>query len=61
MYYEINVTFNGQHLFATHPRSLLTEDAARSLFKCFCKKFPWQAGYVVEVSRRSETGQYLNW
>ena len=59
MYYEINVSRNGAHLFATHERSLLTEEQAWSLFRELASKFPREQGHVVSMSRWSTHGEPL--
>jgi hypothetical protein len=51
MYYEINVHQNGQHLFATHERSVSTETKLRALLTLFKAKFPQKAGFVITVTR----------
>jgi hypothetical protein len=57
MYYEINVSFQGRHLFATHPRSLRTEEAAKNLYETFLNLgFSKTYGYEVQVVRYDEVG-----
>jgi len=57
MYYEINVSFQGRHLFATHPRSLRTEEAAKKLYETFLTLgFTKFYGYEVQVIRYDEVG-----
>ena len=50
MHYEINVSHNGQHLFATAERSLLTEAKAKALFQDFATRFPAEQGYSVRCT-----------
>lgn len=40
MWYEINVARGGQHLFATHERSLKDAKSANALLQEFADKFP---------------------
>jgi hypothetical protein len=54
MYYEINVSFNDMHYFATAERSLTTEAAAIDLYNHMCRVFPPAAGY--ELKLREVTG-----
>jgi hypothetical protein len=61
MHYEINVSLNGAHLFATDARSATTEEVARRLFKCFCEKFPQREGYLVTCTYYETTGKPLRW
>ena len=60
MYYEINVSLNGAHFFATAERSLTTETKARRVYALLREKFPESEGYSHTVSRRETTGTYLN-
>lgn len=50
MYYEINVSRNGRHFFATAERSLTTEDRARTVFAEMKKRFPESEGFQISVS-----------
>lgn len=54
MYYEINVSENGKHLFATHERSLCTEDEARALAKRLKAAFPQCRVDMYRVERMSK-------
>ena len=56
MYYEINVSLNGRHYFATAEHSLLTEVQTRELFRKFRVLFPEEDGYKVEVSHWKKVG-----
>lgn len=49
-YYEINVSKNGQFVFATAERSATSPSSAKKLFKLFKEKFPESEGYEVEVT-----------
>ncbi len=51
MHYEINVSLNGRHFFATHQRSAPIEDKARQLYDTFKEKFPEHEGYSITVSK----------
>jgi len=59
MYYEINVSFNGVHLFATHERSLKDRDKANNLFNLFVQKFPVAKGYRVSLVQYRTSGEEL--
>lgn len=50
MYYEINVSWHGQHHFATAERSLRDIYKANSLFKELKEKFPKDEGYEVSCT-----------
>lgn len=56
MYFEINVSLNGHHLFATSERSIQYTGKAESLYRLFLKKFPESEGYRVTVTRMEKTG-----
>lgn len=49
MYYEINVSLNGQHFFATHERSLRTLSKTETVYRELKKAFPESKGYSVTV------------
>lgn len=55
MHYEINVSKDGQHVFATHPRSVTTEREAARLYVLFERAFPEKYGYQITVDRFNET------
>lgn len=48
--YEINVSLNGKHFFATALRSAPTERKVEELYEVFKKKFPESEGYKIMVS-----------
>lgn len=49
-YYEINISKNGQFVFATAERSATSESSAKKLFKLLKEKFPESEGYKVEAT-----------
>jgi hypothetical protein len=55
MHYELNVSKDGRHVFATHPRSVLTEREAARLYVLFTQAFPEAKGYQIMVDRFNET------
>lgn len=57
MYFEINVTYDGNHFFATAERSLTSLDQALYVLKIIRKKFPSSDGYVVTITRWDKTGR----
>ena len=59
MYYEINVSKNGHHVFATAERSLTTITATHVLYKLFKEKFPPEEGYLIEVTEWEKRGQEI--
>lgn len=56
-YYEINVSKDGRHMFATHPRSLQDEERALKCLKLMRKKFPVSEGYNVSMTYWNCKGQ----
>ena len=60
-HYEINVSKNGQHFFATAPRSCITVQTARTVFKALCKRFPQSEGFEITVTHWEGQGTQLEW
>lgn len=60
MYYEINVSLNGQHLFATDKRSITNKIALKVIYNIFKEKFPQEEGYSIMVSQWETTGKYID-
>lgn len=50
MTYEINVSLNGTHFFATHERSLYSIDKLKQAVEVFREKFPESEGYKITTS-----------
>ena len=59
MHYEINVSKNGRHFFATAERSLATEKEALAMFELFKVKFPSNEGFELMLSQEQTTGKIL--
>jgi hypothetical protein len=57
MHYEINVTLHGNHLFATHDRSIPDPDKARAVYGLLCRRFPQHEGFGVSVMLVEEIGR----
>ena len=56
MYYEINVSKNNKHFFATAERSITSEAQMEEMYKLFLEKFPEEEGYKLDVTRWSKQG-----
>lgn len=56
MYYEINVSKNGQHFFATAPRSITTMAHLQEVYPEIAKAFPARKGYNITITRKENTG-----
>lgn len=59
MYYEINVSLNGQHLFATAERSITDEATKDKVLKIFKQKFPYGTGYLITVTLWEKVGKII--
>lgn len=59
MYYEINVSLNGNHLFATADRSITTINKAKRVYELFKEKFPESEGYKIDVTYWEKTGRLV--
>ena len=57
MHYEINVSKDGRHYFATHERSLRQQSEAAKLFADFCLRFPKKEGFEITVTYYSSQGE----
>lgn len=60
MGYEINVTLNGKHFFATHERSAMMEHELKRILTVFMKKFPKEEGYEISVTRWEKIGKRID-
>jgi hypothetical protein len=59
MWYEINVSLNGKHLFATHKRSITSDDDLKRALPIMRAKFPESEGFAVAVTHMTESGHEL--
>ena len=57
MYYDINVSIDGKHLFAVAERSTKTYKEMLKIKELFVKKFPVEEGYVITITQWEETGK----
>lgn len=60
MYYEINVSLNGQHLFATAERSVTGCIKLQRIYKLFVEKFPKEEGYEITVTKWEKVGKFVD-
>ena len=51
MYYEINVSLNGRHLFATAERSITDKSKLKQVLEVFKEKFPESEGYKLNEEK----------
>ena len=57
MYYEINVSKDGRHYFATSERSIRDIEKAEKMFEHFSQLFPVADGYRISVTEYQKVGQ----
>lgn len=60
MYYEINVSLNGKHLFATAERSIVNTWHLQKVYNLFKEKFPAEEGYQITVTEWVKGGKTVN-
>ena len=60
MYYEINVSKNGRHLFATAERSITSLTQAEGMYMLFKEKFPESEGYEISVTEWNKVGHPID-
>ena len=57
MWYEINISKNGRHVFATHERSIVDHHKLKEVYNVIKEKFPQTEGYMVNVTRYETRGE----
>lgn len=60
MFYEINVSLNGQHFFATDKKSITNKATMEKMYKVFSEKFPRTEGYEILVSQWETMGKFVD-
>lgn len=60
MYYEINVSKDGKHLFSTDKRSVEFYWRLERVYRIFEQKFPKYEGYKITVIKWEERGFEIN-
>lgn len=60
MTYEINVSLDGTHLFATHKRSVDSLRQLKRVYPVIMDKFPECEGYEVTVSICQKTKETIS-
>ncbi|HGL4259682.1 hypothetical protein KTD26_20555 [Burkholderia multivorans] len=56
-YYEINVSLNGRHLFATAPRSITSAVKASTMLALLHDRFPSHVGYSINCTHWEMIGK----
>lgn len=59
MYYELNVSLNGLHYFATAERSIASEENAKEMYYDFKKRFPEKDGFKITCTYWKQSGQFV--
>ena len=60
MHYEINVSLNGMHFFATHARSITDLAKCRKVYDSLRVAFPESEGYEIAVQYIETSGRYVD-
>lgn len=58
-YYEINVSKDGMHLFATHRRSITMMSDLKIVAEELKKRFPREQGFSIMITAKYEYGEFL--
>lgn len=59
-HYEINVSLNGRHFFATAPRSCVSEFEAKRVHTEIVARFPASEGFEVSCTYWQASGQRIS-
>jgi hypothetical protein len=59
MHYEINISLNGTHLFATHERSIRDKFDLEVVAKILLDKFPISEGFKVDCTLYENIGKTI--
>lgn len=59
MHYEINVSINGRHLFATAERSLTDKVQCIRVYDMLAKRFLKEDGFEINISLIERSGMRL--
>jgi len=60
MYYEINVSLNGRHFFATAERSIRDIHKLKQVYHTFKKNFPESEGFSISITKYETAGRSVN-
>lgn len=59
MNYEINISKNGIHFFATHERSVSSSKKLKEIYPILKEKFPEEEGYLISVTKYERIGKVI--
>ena len=60
MYYEINVSSNGKHFFATAERSIRDITTLKHVYVTMINKFPECEGFKITVTENTISGKWID-
>ena len=60
MNYEINISLNGTHFFATHERSITSKLALEKVYPVLKEKFPEEEGYKISITLWETIGKSVD-
>jgi hypothetical protein len=60
MYYEINVSQNGQHFFATAKRSISDPLRLKEVYEALASRFSKEDGFELSITRYEELGRKID-
>lgn len=60
MYYEVNISLNGKHFFATNERSITDEHKLKEVYGTLREKFPNEDGYNITVVKYETVGKHID-
>lgn len=60
MHYEINISKNGQHFFATHERSIHDQRKLAEVYVELRRAFPANKGYEITVTAEVRSGRNVD-
>jgi hypothetical protein len=60
MYYEINVSANGKHFFATAERSIRDLSTLKCVYSTMVNKFPKHEGFEITVTENTLSGKWID-
>lgn len=60
MYYEINISLNGKHFFATSERSITNKYKLEEVYNVLKEKFSQKDGYDLTVTKYETVGKPMN-
>ena len=59
MYYEINVSKDGRHFFATADRSITNVNDLHIVYRAIKKGFPESEGYSIDITKEIQYGEII--